>query len=140
MKLEVTSPADFQGSIIGHLNKRGGIIVSTQLNDDGGQVAIGAEVTSSSASSFIIIIIITIDIIRTSCCITMPAMMMTLTTTAGEPGEHVRVLNGAALGHAGQGRVLDGIPGASPREPRCARRAHQEVHRGAAGGLLAELS
>lgn len=48
MSLEVTSPSDFQGSIIGALNKRGGIIVATELNEDGSQVTIGAEVSLAS--------------------------------------------------------------------------------------------
>ena len=44
MALEVSSPAEFQGVIIGNLNKRGGIIMSTDLNEDGSQVAIKADV------------------------------------------------------------------------------------------------
>lgn len=44
MNLEVTSPTEFQGSIIGALNKRGGAIVSSDLNDDGSVVVVKAEV------------------------------------------------------------------------------------------------
>jgi elongation factor G len=44
MALEVSSPSEFQGTIIGNLNKRGGIIMSTDLNDDGSLVAIKADV------------------------------------------------------------------------------------------------
>jgi elongation factor G len=44
MNLEVVCPADFQGTIIGGLNKRNGVIVSTDLNDDGSQVTIKAVV------------------------------------------------------------------------------------------------
>ena len=44
MALEVSIPAEFQGVIIGNLNKRGGIIMSTDLNEDGSQVAIKADV------------------------------------------------------------------------------------------------
>lgn len=44
MALEVSSPAEFQGTIIGNLNKRGGVIMSTDLNDDGSQVSIKADV------------------------------------------------------------------------------------------------
>jgi elongation factor G len=44
MALEVSSPSEFQGAIIGNLNKRGGIIMSTDLNDDGSSVLIKADV------------------------------------------------------------------------------------------------
>jgi elongation factor G len=44
MSLEVSSPSEFQGTIIGNLNKRGGIIMSTDLNEDGSLVAIKADV------------------------------------------------------------------------------------------------
>ena len=35
---------EFQGVIIGNLNKRGGIILNTDLNEDGSQVSIKADV------------------------------------------------------------------------------------------------
>ena len=44
MNLEVSAPGEFQGAIIGGLNKRGGLIMSTDLNDDGSQVSIRADV------------------------------------------------------------------------------------------------
>ena len=44
MNLEVAAPGEFQGAIIGGLNKRGGLIMSTDLNDDGSQVNIRADV------------------------------------------------------------------------------------------------
>jgi elongation factor G len=44
MSLEVSSPSDFQGTIVGALNKRNGLIMSTDLNDDGSQISIRAEV------------------------------------------------------------------------------------------------
>jgi elongation factor G len=44
MDLEVCSPSEFQGQIIGALNKRNGIIMSTDLNEDGSQVTIKADV------------------------------------------------------------------------------------------------
>ena len=44
MTLEVASPSEFQGAIIGGLNQRGGLIMNTDLNDDGSQVCIRAEV------------------------------------------------------------------------------------------------
>jgi elongation factor G len=47
MLLEVTAPSEFQGSIIGGLNKRNGLIMNTDLNDDGSQINIKAEVPLS---------------------------------------------------------------------------------------------
>jgi elongation factor G len=47
MNLEVVAPAEFQGQIIGGLNKRGGMIVATDLNVDGSQVNIEASVPLS---------------------------------------------------------------------------------------------
>jgi elongation factor G len=44
MNLEVASPAEFQGNLISGLNKRNGLILSTDLNDDGSQVTIQAAV------------------------------------------------------------------------------------------------
>ena len=44
MTLEVAAPSEFQGAIIGGLNQRGGLIMNTDLNDDGSQVCIRAEV------------------------------------------------------------------------------------------------
>lgn len=43
MALEVSSPSEFQGTIIGNLNKRGGIIMATDLNEDGSLVNIKAD-------------------------------------------------------------------------------------------------
>ncbi len=48
MSLEVASPGEFQGNIIGALNKRGGLIMATDLNDDGSQVTIQADVPLAS--------------------------------------------------------------------------------------------
>lgn len=44
MNLEVDAPGEFQGSLIGGLNKRSGMIVSTDVSDDGGSVKIVADV------------------------------------------------------------------------------------------------
>jgi len=44
MSLEVVGPGDFQGSLIGGLNKRNGLILATNLSDDGSQVVIHSEV------------------------------------------------------------------------------------------------
>ena len=44
MALEVEAPAEFQGTIIGGLNRRNGLIMSTDLNEDGSQVVIKADV------------------------------------------------------------------------------------------------
>eukprot|EP00605_Chrysophyceae_sp_TOSAG23-4_P001737 GSChrysophyteH1.ASY1.ANO1.1924.1 assembled CDS len=44
MSLEVEAPAEFQGSIIGGLNKKNGLIMNTDLNDDGSAVKIVADV------------------------------------------------------------------------------------------------
>ena len=45
MNLEVVIPSEFQGSVIGGLNKRGGLIVDTNLNEDGSSVSINADVS-----------------------------------------------------------------------------------------------
>ena len=47
MSLEVASPSEFQGAIIGGLNKRGGLIMATDLNEDGSQINIKADVPLS---------------------------------------------------------------------------------------------
>ena len=47
MDLEVTAPAEFQGSIIGALNKRNGMIMSSDVSEDGSQLAIKADVPLS---------------------------------------------------------------------------------------------
>lgn len=44
MKLEVVSPTEFQGTIIGGLNKRGGLIMASDISEDGSQVTIVADV------------------------------------------------------------------------------------------------
>ena len=44
MNLEVVAPSEFQGGVIGGLNKRGGLIMATDLNEDGSQVNIRADV------------------------------------------------------------------------------------------------
>jgi elongation factor G len=44
MNVEVMSPTEFQGTIVGNVNKRNGCIVNTDLSDDGGLVTIKAEV------------------------------------------------------------------------------------------------
>lgn len=48
MLLEVAVPSEFQGTVIGGLNKRSGLIVATDLNEDGSQVTIKAEVPLAS--------------------------------------------------------------------------------------------
>jgi elongation factor G len=47
MNLEVVAPSEFQGNIIGGLNKRGGLIMATDLNEDGSQINIKADVPLS---------------------------------------------------------------------------------------------
>lgn len=44
MNLEVVAPSEFQGTLIGGLNKRSGMIMATDLSDDGGTVIIQADV------------------------------------------------------------------------------------------------
>ena len=44
MALEVEAPAEFQGSIIGGLNKKNGLIMNTDLNEDGSSVKVQADV------------------------------------------------------------------------------------------------
>ena len=44
MHLEVDCPTEFQGTIIGGLNKRNGLIVATDLSEDGSQVNIQGHV------------------------------------------------------------------------------------------------
>lgn len=44
MMLEVVIPSEFQGTVIGGLNKRGGMIHSTDLSDDGSLTTVKAEV------------------------------------------------------------------------------------------------
>lgn len=44
MNLEVVAPAEFQGTIIGGLNKRNGLIMGSDLNDDASQVTIQSHV------------------------------------------------------------------------------------------------
>ena len=48
MSLEVDAPAEFQGAIIGMLNKRNGLVLGSDLNDDGSQVTINADVPLSA--------------------------------------------------------------------------------------------
>ena len=47
MNLEVIIPSEFQGGVIGGLNKRGGLILDTNLNEDGSSVNIRADVPLS---------------------------------------------------------------------------------------------
>ena len=47
MKLEVVAPAEFQGTIIGMLNKKNGLVLGSDLNEDGSQVNIAAEIPLS---------------------------------------------------------------------------------------------
>ena len=47
MNLEVTAPSEFQGAIMGGLNKRGGLIMATDLNEDGSSINIKADVPLS---------------------------------------------------------------------------------------------
>jgi elongation factor G len=47
MSLEVNAPSEFQGSIISGLNKRNGLVLGSDLNEDGSQVTIQAEVPLS---------------------------------------------------------------------------------------------
>ena len=44
MDLEVTAPSEFQGAVIGGINKRGGAIESSDLNEDGSQFNVNALV------------------------------------------------------------------------------------------------
>lgn len=44
MSLEIDAPSEFQGVIIGGLNKRSGLIMSSDLNDDASQIKIEADV------------------------------------------------------------------------------------------------
>jgi elongation factor G len=44
MKVEVNIPSEFQGAIVGALNRRMGLILSSDVNDDGSGVKIDAEV------------------------------------------------------------------------------------------------
>jgi elongation factor G len=44
MKLEVVAPSEFQGTIIGGINKRNGLIMGSDLSEDGAQVTILADV------------------------------------------------------------------------------------------------
>lgn len=44
MTCEILSPAEFQGTIVGGMNKRGGIVLNSDMSEDGGQVSITAEV------------------------------------------------------------------------------------------------
>lgn len=48
MKIEVDVPTEFQGAVIAGLNKRMGMIVSSDMNDDGSGLQILAEVSLSS--------------------------------------------------------------------------------------------
>ena len=43
MKIEVVAPSEFQGTIIAGLNKRNGLIMGSDLSDDGSQVTILAD-------------------------------------------------------------------------------------------------
>jgi len=45
MSVEVSAPSEFQGVIMGGLNRRGGLIMGTELNDDGSLVTIQADVS-----------------------------------------------------------------------------------------------
>jgi elongation factor G len=47
MNLEVVAPSEFQGNMIGGLNKRGGLIMASDLNEDATQVTIKADVPLS---------------------------------------------------------------------------------------------
>ena len=47
MNVEVCAPSEFQGVIMGGLNRRGGLIMGTELNDDGSLVTIQADVSLS---------------------------------------------------------------------------------------------
>ena len=44
MTLEVDAPGEFQGTLIGGLNKRNGMIMNTDVSDDGSSVKIVADV------------------------------------------------------------------------------------------------
>jgi elongation factor G len=43
MNMEVESPSEFQGVVVGTLNKRSGLIMASDLNDDGSQVRLLAK-------------------------------------------------------------------------------------------------
>ena len=44
MNLEVDAPAEFEGTLIGGLNKRNGLIMNTDISEDGANVKIAADV------------------------------------------------------------------------------------------------
>jgi len=48
MKVEVNIPSEFQGAIVGALNRRMGLILSSDINEDGSGVNIDAEVPLAS--------------------------------------------------------------------------------------------
>lgn len=52
MNLEVNSPSEFQGSIMGGINKRNGMIMATDLSEDGSAVRIVADVPLSQVSGW----------------------------------------------------------------------------------------
>lgn len=47
MRLEIVAPAEFQGALISGLNKRSGLVLGSDLNDDGSQITITSEVPLS---------------------------------------------------------------------------------------------
>lgn len=44
MSLEVNSPSEFQGAIVGAINKRNGMISNSDLNEDGSKLTVNADV------------------------------------------------------------------------------------------------
>ena len=44
MSAEVVAPSEFQGNILGGINKRGGMIMNSDVSSDGGSITVEAEV------------------------------------------------------------------------------------------------
>lgn len=47
MALEVSTPSEFQGTVVGGINKRNGVITSSEMNEDGSQLQVDADVPLS---------------------------------------------------------------------------------------------
>ena len=47
MALEVTTPSEFQGTVVGGINKRSGLITASEMNEDGSQLTVEADVPLS---------------------------------------------------------------------------------------------
>jgi elongation factor G len=47
MALEVSTPSEFQGTVVGGINKRNGLITNSEMNEDGSQLVVEADVPLS---------------------------------------------------------------------------------------------